>query len=376
VVKIIDDSGEIIHPDLKTLQTVQTIASLPVRIKVDKKTGGKKTTLLATTEKRRIHPPPPPSTPLEAPWREVEEIIELLRLVSIKLDAVISTFVGVIPPAAVPSAITFDGRLDALVGMASEIRDALARGLAPGAPITLDGRLDALVKFTRMPLEWGTATGGSKNKLICLGKSWANDVWAEYELAIVEGVGAGQVRRIEGNDRTSITPQSDFDINPDNTSVFVIRARSDIVKWGGTTLTGRDISLDLANLDIALSVLAKHERWGRNVSPEWTHAAAQTAPGAGTALVTQAVTAGKSGYIYGFFISSQEANDFLLNWTSGSAAKSKRIIFGGSGTVENVDGIAMNEGLPADAGSNITITNVNAGGAGKVYQANLLYGEV
>ncbi|GAI89014.1 unnamed protein product, partial [marine sediment metagenome] len=30
----------------------------------------------------------------------------------------------------------------------------------------------------------------------------------------------------------------------------------------------------------------------------------------------------------------------------------------------------------ADAGTNITITNVNAATAGKIYQANLLYGEV
>jgi len=100
------------------------------------------------------------------------------------------------------------------------------------------------------------------------------------------------------------------------------------------------------------------------------------APGAGTALVTQAVTAAKSGYIYGFFISCQEANDFLLNWTSGGAAKSKRIVFGGAGVVQDVEPAALNEGLAADGGTNITITNVNAGGAGKVYQANLLYAEV
>lgn len=118
------------------------------------------------------------------------------------------------------------------------------------------------------------------------------------------------------------------------------------------------------------------ERWGRDISPEWVHAAEQTAPGAGTTLVTKAVSAGKTGYIYGFFISAQEANDFLLNWTSGGLAKSKRIVFGGAGSSECVDPVAVNEGLGADAGTNITITNVNAATAGKIYQANLLYGEV
>ena len=117
-------------------------------------------------------------------------------------------------------------------------------------------------------------------------------------------------------------------------------------------------------------------RWGRDVSPEWVHAAEQTAPVAGTTLVTKSVTAGKTGYVYGFFISAQEANDFLLNWTSGGAARSKRLVFGSDGSTECVDPVALNEGLGADEGTNITITNVNAATAGKIYQANLLYGEV
>lgn len=119
-----------------------------------------------------------------------------------------------------------------------------------------------------------------------------------------------------------------------------------------------------------------YQRWGRDLEPSWIHAAEQTAPGAGTALVTKTVTAGLNGYIYGFFISAQEANDFLLNWTSEGVAKSKRIIFGSMGTTECVDPIPLNEALPADELTSITITNVNAGGAGKIYQCNLLVGEI
>jgi len=131
--------------------------------------------------------------------------------------------------------------------------------------------------------------------------------------------------------------------------------------------------IGIRNLELAL---AKYQRWGRNVTPTWTHATEVVAPGAGTALVTQAVGAGKVGYIYGFFISTQESNDFLINWTSGAAGRSKRIVFGGGGVIQDVEPVALNEGLPADTGTNITITNVNAGTAGKVYQANLLYAEV
>ena len=105
----------------------------------------------------------------------------------------------------------------------------------------------------------------------------------------------------------------------------------------------------------------------------WAHAAEVVAPLAGAALVSQAVGAGEVGYIYGFFIAAQEANDFLINWTSGAAGYTKRIIFGGMGTTECVDPIALNDGLPADAATNMTITVVNVGGAGMIYQACLLY---
>jgi len=93
-------------------------------------------------------------------------------------------------------------------------------------------------------------------------------------------------------------------------------------------------------------------------------------------LVSKTVSAGMSWFIYGFFISTTEPNAFRINWTSGAAAYSIRIPISGAGAVQYVDFVALNEGLPADAASSITITNVNAGGTTSVYQARLLYAEV
>jgi len=135
-----------------------------------------------------------------------------------------------------------------------------------------------------------------------------------------------------------------------------------------------DFVVTLSQLDVVLQ--AKLERWGRAVEPEWVHAAEVTAPSAGTALVTKSVGTGKTGYIYGFFISAGEANDFKINWTTGGNAKSIRIPFSGKGSLQYVDFAALNEGMGADAGTSITITNVNAGGSGVVYQARILYAEV
>jgi hypothetical protein len=115
---------------------------------------------------------------------------------------------------------------------------------------------------------------------------------------------------------------------------------------------------------------------GRDVSPAWVHGGEVTAPAAGTALVSKTVSSGKTGYIYGFFISAGEPNDFKINWTYGGGSYSIRIPFSSRGAIHYIDVVPLNEGLGADGGSSITITNVNAGGSGIVYQARILYAEV
>jgi len=52
-------------------------------------------------EQKRIYPPPKPSTPREAPWREIEQIIDGLGIVVGKLDTLISIYTGV-PPGEIP----------------------------------------------------------------------------------------------------------------------------------------------------------------------------------------------------------------------------------------------------------------------------------
>jgi hypothetical protein len=152
-----------------------------------------------------------------------------------------------------------------------------------------------------------------------------------------------------------------------------------LIRIGGVDITGRDWSLDFAklqNLDVSLSALAALKRWGRNVAPSWVLGAELTAPAAGTNLVSKAVSSGKSGYVYGLVISAGEANDFKLNWNSEASAKSLRFVLVSKGSIALISPVALNEGLPADGGSSITITNVNAGASGIVYQAMLLYAEV
>lgn len=139
---------------------------------------------------------------------------------------------------------------------------------------------------------------------------------------------------------------------------------------------GNELSGYVKNIDTALSILYKLIKFNRAVSPAWTYGSETTAPVAGTSLVSKTVSAGKTGYVYGVFISAGEANDFKLTWTSGGASYSIRIPFSGKGALQVVFDVPINEGLPADGGSTISLTNVDAGSAGVVYQAGILYAEL
>jgi len=131
-----------------------------------------------------------------------------------------------------------------------------------------------------------------------------------------------------------------------------------------------------SQLDVTLTVLSRLIRYGRNISPSWIHGDEVAAPSANTSLVSHMVSSGKQGLIYGFYVSSDEENVFKIIWVSGGVTRSIRIVFGGGGSIHYVDFFALNEGYPADAGTEIKIVNVNAGGSGKIYQARLFIAEV
>jgi len=108
--------------------------------------------------KDRFHRPPPPSTPREAPWREVEEIIDGLKTVANKLDGVIAAIRGA-PPPAVPAVVTRDTLYDRLDALIEKLDDLLRRPSVPGIPL-LDGRIDEIVKYTQNRSKW---THGQKD---------------------------------------------------------------------------------------------------------------------------------------------------------------------------------------------------------------------
>lgn len=75
----------------------------------------------------------------------------------------------------------------------------------------------------------GTATGGGASVLTNSAKTWAVNTWANYQLRITGGTGAGQIRTIASNTGTQITVATPWTIQPDATSTYVIEGNDDFL---------------------------------------------------------------------------------------------------------------------------------------------------
>ena len=116
---------------------------------------------------------------------------------------------------------------------------------------------ETLRKALRTVLEASIDTGvadatSAVNHLDDSAKDWPVDAFVNLIVEITGGTGEGQIRKIASNTATSLVPVTDFTAAPDATSTYRIgffgKMASDITAWGGTALTGRDISLDLKAL--------------------------------------------------------------------------------------------------------------------------------
>ena len=73
----------------------------------------------------------------------------------------------------------------------------------------------------------GTATAGTSTTLTNSAKAWAANQWANYQIRITEGTGAGQTRTIASNTGTAITVSTAWTNAPDATSVYVVESNDD-----------------------------------------------------------------------------------------------------------------------------------------------------
>jgi hypothetical protein len=74
----------------------------------------------------------------------------------------------------------------------------------------------------------GTATSATATTLVNSAKTWTASQWINYQIRIVSGTGAGQIRTITANDATSVTVAT-WTTTPDATSVYSIEGNDDFL---------------------------------------------------------------------------------------------------------------------------------------------------
>jgi hypothetical protein len=215
-------------------------------------------------------------------------------------------------------------------------------GVAPAAVIGTDSKLIATPSWLGEGYEafaTGTATAGAATTLTNSAKTWATNQWTNYQVRIVSGTGAGQIRTIASNTGTVLTVSASWSTNPDATSVYSIEGNDDFIYYMGSN------AVTLFRYSIS--------------GGSWTTLSPGVARAAAPAL-------GMSGHWV------WESNDSA--WTSESAIQNGRYIYsfrGGAGAVLDRYDIAGNTW--GNALTYAPATEVFGGGSKYVYRNNYIY---
>ena len=78
----------------------------------------------------------------------------------------------------------------------------------------------------------GTATSATGTTLVNSAKTWTTNQWTNYQVRIVSGTGAGQIRNISSNTGTTLTVPT-WTTTPDATSVYSIEGNDDFIYYIG-----------------------------------------------------------------------------------------------------------------------------------------------
>ncbi|GDX76009.1 hypothetical protein LBMAG41_10850 [Cyanobium sp.] len=149
-------------------------------------------------------------------------------------------------------------------------------GTITGLPASLgtDGKLMSTPSWSDTAYKQfaaGTATSGSNTTLVQTGKTWAVNQWANYQVRIVGGTGAGQIRLIVSNTADTLTV-SGWNTNPDTTSTYSIEGNDDFLYYAGNNAVTMYRYSIVSNAWTTLSpAVARAAAPGAGMSLEWIH---------------------------------------------------------------------------------------------------------
>jgi hypothetical protein len=85
----------------------------------------------------------------------------------------------------------------------------------------------------------GQASAGATTTLTDSSKAWVANQWNDFEVRILSGTGAGQVRTVASNSSTALTVSPAWATAPNNTSYYALRQRSVAIESAGEYIQGR-----------------------------------------------------------------------------------------------------------------------------------------
>jgi hypothetical protein len=150
----------------------------------------------------------------------------------------------------------------------------------PGS-IATDGKLISTPSWLNTDYKafaTGTATAGGASTLTNSAKTWATNQWTNYQIRIVSGTGAGQIRTIASNTGTVITVGSAWTTQPDATSVYSIEGNDDFIYYmGNNAVTMYRYSISANTWTTLSPVAARAAAPGVGMSGHWIHSESNAA---------------------------------------------------------------------------------------------------
>jgi hypothetical protein len=123
----------------------------------------------------------------------------------------------------------------------------------------------------------GTATAGGASTLTNSGKAWTTNQWTNYQIRIVSGTGAGQIRTIASNTGTVITVGSAWTTSPDATSVYSIEGNDDFLYYiGNNAVTLFRYSITSNTWSTLTPTAARAAAPGAGMSGHWIYGETNT----------------------------------------------------------------------------------------------------
>lgn len=142
------------------------------------------------------------------------------------------------------------------------------------ATISTDSTLTATPSFhgtAYVSFATGTATSATGTTLVNSAKTWTVNQWANSQVRITAGTGAGQVRSITSNTGTTLTVPT-WTITPDATSQYSIEGNDDFIYYMGSGVVGLVRYSITSNTWTALTpTAARSGAPGAGMSGKWVY---------------------------------------------------------------------------------------------------------